>query len=83
MLIRISLVAAAVALGVSAAGAHQSYNIERGQINVAMAEKLLLNYLDSAGQIPMVFPQSSTTGQDANKVAMPGERLRCAICHFG
>jgi hypothetical protein len=83
MLIRISLVGAAVALGITAAGAHQSYNIERGQMNVAAAEKLLLNYLGTAGRIPMLFPNSSTTGQDANKVATPGERLRCALCHFG
>jgi hypothetical protein len=81
MLIRISLAAVAVALGITVAGAHQAYKADHKQLNLVVAEKLLSSYQGSA--IPTVFPDSSKGGQDADsiKLALP-HMGHCHHCHF-
>lgn len=82
MLIRISLAAVAVALGVTVAAAHQAYKADHRQLDPAVAEKLLSSYQGSA--LSTVFPDSPKTGQDADniKLALPHMGHECRHCHM-
>ena len=82
MLIRISLAAVAVALGVTVAGAHQAHKADHRQLDPAVAQKLLSSYQGSA--MSTVFPDSPKSGQDADsiKLAMPHMGHHCHHCHL-
>jgi hypothetical protein len=82
VLTRIALVTAAVALGVTVAGAHQGYKADHGELNLAVAERLLSTYQGSAGGMPAVFPNGATNSQDADSVKVAWPRMgRCRACH--
>jgi hypothetical protein len=82
MLIRFAVIGGAVALAVSAAGAHQIQKIDHGKLNQATAEQLLWSYQVPVGQMPAVFPDGRNSEHDADgdKVAHEGMG-HCRHCH--
>ena len=83
MIIRFAVIGAAIALAVTAAGAHQSSKSGEEKLGRIAAEQQPQGYRLPAQEIWTVLPDHRTRGRDAGNVELAHEGMgHCQSCHL-